>query len=95
MRKTFLIDVGERTAATYVQAFCGLLLADATHLLSLGTLKAAAVAALPAALAVVKGALGGSVLGGGAAWLPVGPPAKQTPAAASPPSGGAPTGSGQ
>jgi hypothetical protein len=70
MRKTFLIDLAERTAATYGQALCGLLLADATHMLSLGAVRAAAVAALPAALAIVKGALGGAVTGGSAAWLP-------------------------
>lgn len=69
MNLRFLADLGERTAATYVQAWAGLMLADSTHLLSLGAVKAAAVAALPAALAVIKAALAGSVLGGGTAAL--------------------------
>ncbi|MEV8323325.1 holin [Kitasatospora sp. NPDC056731] len=54
MRK-FIIDLAERTAATYAVAFLGLLLADGFNLTSIGAFKAAAVAALPAALAVVKG----------------------------------------
>jgi len=70
MNKPFLADLAERTVATYVQALGGLLLADSTHLMSLGTVRAAAVAALPAVLAVVKGALGGSLFSGSAAWLP-------------------------
>ncbi|MFB7470490.1 holin [Kitasatospora sp. NPDC056184] len=56
MRK-FIIDLTERTAATYASAFLGLLLADTFDLTSIGALKAAAVAALPAALSVLKGAL--------------------------------------
>ncbi|MFE6050538.1 holin [Kitasatospora sp. NPDC056446] len=56
MRK-FIIDLVERTVATYAVAFLGLLLADRFDLASLGALKAAAVAALPAALTVVKGAV--------------------------------------
>ncbi|AEW93892.1 MULTISPECIES: holin [Streptomycetaceae] len=50
------LDLGERTISTYVQAVLGLLLADSTGLMSLGSLRAAAVAALPAALAAVKAA---------------------------------------
>lgn len=61
MNRAFLVDLVERTAATYVEAGAGLLLADTTHLLSLGSLRVAAVAALPAALTVVKGALAGSL----------------------------------
>lgn len=50
------LDLGERTVMTYLQAVLGLLLADSTGLLSVGSLRAAAVAALPAALAAVKAA---------------------------------------
>lgn len=57
----YLIDVAERVAATYVVALLGLLLADGVDLTSVGTLRAALVAALPAALSVVKGVLGGFV----------------------------------
>jgi hypothetical protein len=67
MNRRFLLDLGERTVATYAQAWAGLLLADSTHLLSLGAARAAAIAALPAALAVIKGALAGSVLVSGTA----------------------------
>ncbi|MGW7598107.1 hypothetical protein [Streptomyces antimycoticus] len=68
----FLYDLAERTVLTYVETFLGLLLASgATDLVDLSAAKAAAVAALPAALAVVKAAAG-SLLGraGTAAWLP-------------------------
>ncbi|MCA1220683.1 hypothetical protein [Streptomyces sp. 8L] len=61
MNRAFLLDLVERTVATYLEVGAGLLLADSTHLLSLGSLRVAAVAALPAALTVVKGALAGSL----------------------------------
>lgn len=54
---SYLRDLAERTLATYVQAFVGLLVAGWSGALDLGTLRAAAVAAIPAALAVVKGGL--------------------------------------
>ncbi|MFG2913366.1 holin [Kitasatospora sp. NPDC048298] len=57
MRK-FILDLVERTVATYAVAFLGLLLADQFDLTSIGSLKAAAVAALPAALTVLKSAVG-------------------------------------
>jgi hypothetical protein len=53
----FLTDLTERVASTYVVAFLGLLLADGVDLTSVSTIRAAAIAALPAALTVVKGAL--------------------------------------
>ncbi|MFB7124256.1 MULTISPECIES: holin [Streptomycetaceae] len=56
MRK-LIVDLVERTVATYAVAFLGLLLADKFDLTSIGSLKAAAVAALPAALTVLKGAV--------------------------------------
>ncbi|MFJ9646296.1 hypothetical protein [Streptomyces sp. NPDC101206] len=65
-------DIAERTVLTYLEAFLGLLLAGATtDIVDLSVLQAAAVAALPAGLAVIKGAIG-SRLGqvGTAAWLP-------------------------
>lgn len=54
MRK-FLLDLVERTAATYLETFVGLLLVGGV--VDLSTAKAAAVAAVPAGLAVVKSAL--------------------------------------
>lgn len=82
MRMTFVLDLAERTAATYAEAFAGLLLADSTHMLNLGMLRAMAVAALPAALTVLKAALGGALsTTGGAAWLPAPQPAAPVPAA--------------
>ncbi|MFF2660040.1 holin [Kitasatospora sp. NPDC058032] len=54
--RTFIIDLTERTLATYAATFLGLLLADNFDLTSIGALRAAAVAALPAALSVLKGA---------------------------------------
>ncbi|MCF1592370.1 MULTISPECIES: holin [Streptomyces] len=67
-----LADVAERTVLTYVEAFLGLLLAGAvTDIVDLSVLQTASVAALPAALTVVKGAIG-TRLGqiGTASWLP-------------------------
>lgn len=68
----FLYDLAERTVLTYVEGFLGLLLASGTDLVDLSATKAAAIAALPAALTVVKSAIG-TLLGrsGTAAWLPV------------------------
>ncbi|KOG88895.1 hypothetical protein ADK38_17260 [Streptomyces varsoviensis] len=66
-----LLDIAERTVAAYVTTLVGLLLADGFDLTSIPALKAAAIAALPAALSVLKGAIGG--LAGdkaSAAWLP-------------------------
>jgi len=48
-------DVLERAVATYVQAVVGLVLAAGATSLEMSTLRAAAVGAVPAALAVVKG----------------------------------------
>lgn len=56
MMRRFWLDLAERTVATYVVALLGLLAADGFDLTSLGALKAAGVAALPAALTVVKSA---------------------------------------
>jgi uncharacterized membrane protein len=53
--RSFLVDLAERAIATYVQAFLGLLIASSV--VSVDTLQAAAVAAIPAALSVVKSLL--------------------------------------
>lgn len=53
----YLLDLAERTAATYATTYLGLLLATGFDLTNLGALKAAAIAAIPAALTVIKGAL--------------------------------------
>jgi di/tricarboxylate transporter len=51
-------DIAERTVATYLQALIGLLLAaNWVDGINLSFVQSAAVAAIPAALAVVKGAL--------------------------------------
>jgi uncharacterized membrane protein len=57
--KTFLLDLAERTVATYLEAFLGLLLAG--QVTDLSAAKAAAIAAIPAGLAVIKGALAGAI----------------------------------
>ncbi|GAA0479179.1 holin [Streptomyces sp. NPDC046215] len=66
-----LVDVIERTLAAYVTTFLGLVIADGFDLTSVSALKAAAIAALPAALSVIKGAIG-TRFGDkeSAAWLP-------------------------
>lgn len=53
-----LLDTVERVAGTYAVTFLGLLLADGFDLTDLGSLKAAAIASVPAALSVVKAAVG-------------------------------------
>ena len=69
--RMFLADLLERTAATYAAAVVSILLADGFTALSLPVVQAAAWAALPAAVTVVKGAVG-SLIGDrwSAAWLP-------------------------
>ena len=52
--KNWLLDAAERVIATYVQAFLGLVIAGGVGAINLGTLRAAAVAAIPAALSVLK-----------------------------------------
>lgn len=59
--KNFYLDLFERVLATYLQAFLGLLLVDSADITNLGFLKAAAIAAVPAALSVVKGFVGSLV----------------------------------
>lgn len=66
-----VMDVLERTLAAYLTTFLGLLLADGFDLTDVSALKAAAIAAVPAALSVIKGAIG-TRFGDrtSAAWLP-------------------------
>lgn len=51
--KIFLVDLAERAVATYIETLIGLLLL--ANVLDVSALKVAAVSALPAALAVLKG----------------------------------------
>jgi len=61
--KVWLRDMAERAVSTYVQTLVGLMLAAGVTGFDVGTLKAAAVAAVPAALAVVKAAFAAKVPG--------------------------------
>ena len=58
-RKDFLIDLLERSMATYVETFLGLLIASGlgTPADRMALLEKAAIAAIPAALAVAKAGL--------------------------------------
>lgn len=69
--RAFLVDLAERTLATYAAAVVSLLLAGGLGDLSMPVVKAAAWAALPAAVTVLKGGLG-TLIGdrATAAWLP-------------------------
>ena len=53
----FWRDLAERAIATYVQTFIGLLIVAWGTTVDLAAVQAAAVAAVPAALSVVKSAL--------------------------------------
>ena len=54
---TWIKDAIERVVSTYVQVFLGLLIAGGTNAINIGTAKAAAIAAIPAALSVLKAIL--------------------------------------
>lgn len=83
------LDLGERALLTYVETAAGLLLADSTHMLSLGALRAAGVAALPAALSAIKSAFAlGLGPAGTASLLPAPKPVPSAPEPEAP--GGAP-----
>lgn len=82
MSKTWLIDAVERVLWTYTQAFLGLIIAVGIDTLSLGTLKAAAIAAIPAGLSALKTLVAKFVGDPNSAALGVEPPAPpvlQTP----------------
>lgn len=66
-----MLDTLERTAAAFVTTFLGLLLADGFDLTNLSAVKAAAIAAIPAGLSVVKAAVG-SLIGDQSTvgWVP-------------------------
>lgn len=57
MNTKYLTDLVERTIAAYVLAFLGLTLAAGFDLTDLSAVKAASLAAVPAALQVVYGAV--------------------------------------
>jgi hypothetical protein len=57
MNSKSLADLAERTLAAYVLAFLGLTLAAGFDLTNLGAVKAASLAAVPAALQVVYSAV--------------------------------------
>lgn len=79
----FYVDLVLRTARTYVVSFIGFLVALPVFTLDYGVLQAASAAALPAALAVVKGALATKVGDGStAAALPAKVDPSATPLAA-------------
>ena len=63
MTSTWLRDTIERVVFTYLEALTGLLIANGTGLVDVNGAKAAAVAAIPAALAVLKAALASKVSG--------------------------------
>lgn len=72
--KQFWIDAVERVVATYLEVFLGLVIASAfvdSGKLNMGAITAAAVSALPAALALVKSMIAAHIGDGGtAAALP-------------------------
>jgi hypothetical protein len=57
MMSKFVVDLSERVIATYLEVFFGLLIAGAFvgGVVDLSVVQSAAVAALPAGLAVLKG----------------------------------------
>lgn len=66
-----IVQTFERTIAAYLTTFIGLLLADGFDLTDVSALKAAAIAALPAALSVLKAAIGARIGDRSTvAWLP-------------------------
>ena len=56
----FFKDLAERSVATYLQVLAALMLSDLTSVTSLGAAKAAALSAVPAALAVAKATILGA-----------------------------------
>ena len=53
----YFIDLAERVGASYVYAFVTLLLTNSIDVTNLDALKIAAIACVPAALAVIKGGI--------------------------------------
>lgn len=56
-------DTAERVVFTYLEAVIGLLIANGAGIITLDGARAAAVAGIPAALAVLKAAIAGRVPG--------------------------------
>lgn len=72
MTKQFMVDAFERVVATYIETFLGLVIASAfvdSGKLNMGAVTAAAVAALPAALSLVKSLIARAVGDEGTAAL--------------------------
>jgi hypothetical protein len=57
MVSNYFVDLTERVLASYVYAFITLLLTNSIDLTNLDALKVAAISCVPAALAIIKGAL--------------------------------------
>jgi hypothetical protein len=64
------LDIAERAAMTALQAFLAVLLANAAGMTDMATVRAAGLAALAAALSVVKSALASHIGDDTAALLP-------------------------
>ena len=80
--KDFLIASGERAIATYIQTFLGLIIVSAFNggVIDVSAIQAAAVAAIPALLSIVKSAVGSQIGDSNSpAWLPA-PAAPEAPA---------------
>lgn len=61
MSNTFTVDLAERVLASYFFTLIALLLADGFDFTNVTALKAAALAAIPAALSVIKGFIARSI----------------------------------
>jgi hypothetical protein len=61
VNRAYWEDLGERVATTYAVSFVGLVAAQGTHLLTVSSLRSAALAAIPACLSVVLGLMGAKV----------------------------------
>ena len=70
MTRRLAYDIAERAAWTAIQAGLAVLLADTTGMVDVGTLRAAGLAAVAAALSVIKGAAASRLGGQTAATLP-------------------------
>jgi len=61
--KSWLIDMAERAAFTFLETFLALVLASGTDWLDLSALRSAGIGALAAALAVIKAAIASRTTG--------------------------------
>lgn len=70
MTRQLAIDIAERAAATFLQAFLAVLLAGTALDFSVPALKAAGLAGIAAVLAMLKGVVASRLGDGTAAFLP-------------------------